>query len=582
MIFPGNQLLEGISFCDPSAQLSLLAFFNCSSSRGPKASDNMIVSWALASVVAASALYSVYTYLIYPLFVSPTRHIPAAYWSARVSQLWILWIRYTEVEIDAIHSAHGKLGPVVLLAPNEISVNSFKGGIQAVYAGGFEKHEWYPRAFVKHGCYNMFSTLKSRPHSIRKRMMSNIYSRSYLQGCSQLSEVSKSILYSRLLPRLEVYAQTGESFNIFDIFNAATFDFVAGYLFGASAARNVANMLESPAKFQDFFAMHNDRGNGHRWFYIQELPRLTQFLSRFGLSFVPPMAQSAFDEVENFGLEFCDGAAAAMKKYNAETVSDMPEDAIGDFPTVYAQLRSSLSRNASKEDGLRNNSDDIQLQIASELTDQFLAGFETSGITLIYYAYELSKRPELQAALRKELLTLDPPISLEQIGQGGKLPSAKALDALPLLQATLQETLRHHAAIPGPQPRVTPTGGCTLGPEGNFTRIPGGMRISAQAWSLHRNADVFPSPDSWQPERWLTASDEQLREMHRWFWAFGSGGRMCVGSNLAIFQMKHIIAAIWTNWRSVIVDDDGIKQSDAYTAPPIGRRLIVRLEPWEQ
>lgn len=543
--------------------------------------NNFLVGSGVVAVTIISILYLIYHYLVYPTFISPTRYIPAAHWSSRISQIWILWTRYSEREVATIHSAHERLGSVILLSPNELSVNSFKGGIQSVYSGGFEKHEWYPHAFVKHGCYNMFSTLESRAHSIRKRMMSNIYSKSYLQSSAQLLEVSRTILYDRLLPRLEVYAKTEEAFNIFNIFNATTFDFVAGYLFGIDAAKNIANMLESPARFQEFFDTHNDRGNGHRWFYIQELPRLTAFLSRFGLSFVPPMAQSAFDEVETFGIEFCHGAGDTLKKYNAAMLSDMPEEAIGNFPTVYAQLKTSLSRNASKEDGLRNTSDDIQLQIASELTDQFLAGFETSGITLIYYVYEMSKRPELQAAVRKELLSLDPPVSLQQMRSGKNLPSPKALDALPLLQATIQETLRRHSAIPGPQPRVTPQGGCTLGPEGEFTRIPGGMRISAQAWSLHRNPEVFPSPEEWQPERWLNASEEQLREMHRWFWAFGSGGRMCVGSNLAIYQMKHIIAAIWTNWKTVIVDETGIKQSDAYTAPPVGRRLIVKLKPWE-
>lgn len=544
--------------------------------------NNNFSTWALLAASIASVLYAIYTYLLYPIFISPTRHIPAAHWSARISSVWILWIRYSETEIRTIHAAHERLGSVILLGPNELSVNSFKGGIQSVYSGGFEKHEWYPHAFTKHGCFNMFSTLESRPHSIRKRMLSNIYSKSYLHGSAQLSGVSKTVLYDRLLPRLEVYAKFSEAFNIFDIFNATTFDFVAGYLFGAAAAKNVAPMLDSPAQFHDFFTAHNDRGNGHRWFFIQELPRLTAFLSRFGLSFVPPMAQSAFDWVENFGLEFCDGAESALKKYNATTPSDMPNDDIADFPTVYAQLKISLSRNASKEDGLRNNSDDIQIQIASELTDEFLAGFETSGITLIYYAYEMSKRPDIQAAVRKELLGLDPSVSLQQMREGKILPSPKALDSLPLLQATLQETLRRHAAIPGPQPRVTPHGGCTIGPEGEHTRIPGGMRISAQAWSLHRNASVFSHPESWLPERWLNASEDQLREMHRWFWAFGSGGRMCVGSNLAIYQMKHIIAAIWANWRTVIVDERGIEQSDAYTAPPMGRRLIVRLEPWEK
>lgn len=534
-----------------------------------------------ATLILFSLLISLYKHIIYPNFISPIRQVPVAHWSSRFSSLWILWIRYTEIEVRTIYKAHQRLGPVIRLAPNEISVNCVKGGIQAIYAGGFEKHEWYPHAFIKHGCFNMFSTLESRPHSIRKRMVSNIYSKSYLHSSAPLSAVTKCVLYDCLLPRLEIHSQSAKVFNIFDIFNATTFDFVAGYLFGRAASCRVANMLESPDLFEDFFTMHNDRGKGHRWFFIQELPRLTVFLSRFGFPIVPPMAQTAFDEVERFGIEFCNEAAITLKKYNAVTAADMPESTIGDFPTVYAQLKSSLEKNASKEDGLLNMSDDIQLQIASELTDEFLAGFETSGITLTYFAHEISKRPNLQAELCKELLTLEPPFPLQQIREGGRLPSPKALDSLPLLQALLQETLRLHAAIPGPQPRVTPEGGCTLGPEGEYGKIPGGIRISAQAWSLHRNADIFPEPESWKPERWLDADEEKLREMNRWFWAFGSGGRMCVGSNLAIYQMKHIIAAIWTNFRTIIVDDDGIAQEDAYTAPPKGRKLMLRLEALE-
>lgn len=538
---------------------------------------NFIVN-GFAALILLSLLLVLYKRIIQTHFTSSISQVPAAHWSSHFSSLWILWIRYKECEVRTIYEAHQKLGPVVRLAPNELSVNCVKGGIQAIYAGGFEKHAWYSHAFIKHGYLNMFSTVESRPHSIRKRMISNIYSKSYLHSSTPLSAVTKSVLYDRLLPRLETYSKNQKVFDFFSIVNATTFDYAAGYMFGISASCKVASMLENPAMFEDFFTMHNDRGKGHRWFYIQELPRLTVFLSRFGFPIVPPIAQTAFDDVEEYGIRFCEAAAATLKDYNAGTTADMPSDTIGDFPTVYAQLKSSLEKNSTKHDGLQTMSDNIQLRIASELTDQFLAGFETSGITLTYFAYEISKRPDLQAQLRNELLTLEPTFSLRQIQEGGGLPSPKALDSLPLLQAFLQETLRLHAAIPGPQPRITPTGGCTLGPEGEYGKIPGGIRISAQAWNLHRNPDVFPEPESWKPERWLNADEDKLREMNRWFWAFGSGGRMCVGSNLAIYQMKHIVAVIWTNFRTVVVDDEGIEQEDAYTAPPKGRKLMVRLE----
>lgn len=71
---------------------------------------------------------------------------------------------------------------------------------------------------------------------------------------------------------------------------------------------------------------------------------------------------------------------------------------------------------------------------------------------------------------------------------------------------------------------------------------------------------------------------ERRKEMDRWFWAFGSGGRMCIGSNLAMYQMKYIVAAIYSNYTTTIVDDTGIEQVDAYTAPPKNDRLIIRLE----
>lgn len=169
----------------------------------------------------------------------------------------------------------------------------------------------------------------------------------------------------------------------------------------------------------------------------------------------------------------------------------------------------------------------------------------------------------------------------------------RKIDALPFLHACLMETLRIHAAIPGPQPRITPSTPTSL--VGSLP-LPGGVRVSAQAYTLHRNADIFPEPEKWKPERWVDASEEEKAEMGRWFWAFGSGGRMCVGSHFAVqgmffllewlrdvdllclVEMKLITAAIYTNFSTHIVNDEGIEQIDAYTAGPRSNRLLLRFE----
>ena len=88
------------------------------------------------------AVVLVYRLLIYPLFISPLAKIPSAHWSSPISPAWILWIRYTHRENRTLLAAHRRLGPVVRVGPNDLSVNDAEG-LRTVYQGGFEKHRWY-------------------------------------------------------------------------------------------------------------------------------------------------------------------------------------------------------------------------------------------------------------------------------------------------------------------------------------------------------------------------------------------------------------------------------------------------------
>lgn len=51
---------------------------------------------------------------------------------------------------------------------------------------------------------------------------------------------------------------------------------------------------------------------------------------------------------------------------------------------------------------------------------------------------------------------------------------------------------------------------------------------------------------------------------------------MCVGSNFAMQEMKLITAAVFVNFTTHVVDDEGIEQVDAYTAMPKSNKLILR------
>ncbi len=96
----------------------------------------------LGIALAAVMLLLVYHYLVHPALISPLAKIPNAQWSSSISPLWILHIRFRHRENRTLLAAHRRLGPIVRVAPNELSIDDVDL-VRAVYAGGFDKTEWY-------------------------------------------------------------------------------------------------------------------------------------------------------------------------------------------------------------------------------------------------------------------------------------------------------------------------------------------------------------------------------------------------------------------------------------------------------
>ena len=78
--------------------------------------------------------------------------------------------------------------------------------------------------------------------------------------------------------------------------------------------------------------------------------------------------------------------------------------------------------------------------------------------------------------------------------------------------------------------------------------LPPGTTVATQAWSMHRNASVFPSPDSFSPERWLEAEGEELKNMTAHMMPFGRGSRICIGQNVAQMMMRMVLASLVRNF----------------------------------
>jgi cytochrome P450 len=149
--------------------------------------------------------------------------------------------------------------------------------------------------------------------------------------------------------------------------------------------------------------------------------------------------------------------------------------------------------------------------VPAECKDHLAAGVDTTGDSLCFLMYHLSlptaSSKRVQSLLRDEL-TSNP---------------STPFDQLPYLDAVVKEALRCFPAIPMSMPRYVPRGGATI--EGFW--LPAQTIVSCQAYTLHKDPNVFPDPLEFSPERWLDKEGEA--ERNRWFFAFGVGGRGCLG-----------------------------------------------------
>ena len=134
-----------------------------------------------------------------------------------------------------------------------------------------------------------------------------------------------------------------------------------------------------------------------------------------------------------------------------------------------------------------------------------IAGSDTTSNTMTYLTWAVCKHVQVRNSLVEELRSLPPEFS------------EKDLRGLVWLNNIIKETLRLYCAAPSALPRIVPAEGAEfLG-----HKLPGGTTVSTQAYTLHRNAEIFPNPESFEPRRWTTPS----QEMKDAYMPFGGGSR---------------------------------------------------------
>lgn len=174
-----------------------------------------------------------------------------------------------------------------------------------------------------------------------------------------------------------------------------------------------------------------------------------------------------------------------------------------------------------------------------------IAGSDTTAIVISAAFFYLSRHPAIQEKLAREIASTFS--SYDEIKAGPKLQNCKYLTAF------LHEAMRMAPPVAAEPPRMVREGGTTV--DGHY--FPEGTLLSTAFWAQHYNADYYPEPLRFRPERWILGEEgntaESVALAEKAFCAFSTGSRGCVGKNMAWLEMRIVLAK--TLWRYEIIKD---------------------------
>jgi cytochrome P450 len=186
---------------------------------------------------------------------------------------------------------------------------------------------------------------------------------------------------------------------------------------------------------------------------------------------------------------------------------------------------------AARDDGGGRMSD---AQMRDELVTLFLAGHETTALSLAYCFYLLATHPEAEARWQTELDTV-----LE-----GRPPTAADVPRLMYTDWIVRESMRLYP--PAWTIAREALADCQIG---GF-HIPQGAQLWPVQWIVHRDPRWFDRPDEFLPERW---DGDLARRLPRCaYFPFGDGPRICIGQSFAMLEAVLILATIGQRMRLTV------------------------------
>ena len=206
----------------------------------------------------------------------------------------------------------------------------------------------------------------------------------------------------------------------------------------------------------------------------------------------------------------------------------------------------SMLLEAQDEDG----SQMTDKQLRDEVMTLFLAGHETTALTLSWAWYLLAQNPAIEEKFHAELDDL----------LGGRLPTMDDLSRLKYTDRIVREAMRLYPPAYGLGREAIEE--CEIG---GF-RVPRKTQVFMFQWATQRDPRFFPEPEAFHPERWTEEFASSLPKYA--YFPFGGGPRFCIGNTFAMMEIVLVLATIGQRFKLALAPDHPVSILPAMSLRP--------------
>lgn len=164
--------------------------------------------------------------------------------------------------------------------------------------------------------------------------------------------------------------------------------------------------------------------------------------------------------------------------------------------------------------------------LRDEVITMFIAGHETSAVTLTWLLTFLDGRLQVLSRMREEV---------EQV-LSGREPTFHDVPKLAYVRQVIDETLRLRPAAP--------MVGRDLAEDDELAgyMLRAGESVVPYIWGVHRHREYWPDPERFDPERFAPGL---AKGRHPWcYLPFSAGPRACIGNMFALTEMVVLVAQL--------------------------------------